>query len=1171
MSNKIKYSDLIGPDDSIERLIKELTELKALYSEVHDIIKRGAKDAKDAMVKLGGATNEGRESIKKATDDASRLERAHRELTFALSDTGAKVAELKMLTNDANKASRDQARYANTVATSYSEMKAELALTLADLRKLSKEQALNSKEGALHIERIIQLKQQMKEYDDALKLHVTTQAKLKDVNSENNKEAKARNTILAQLVAAEEKLAYARSNENKQLKLLSTQTREANETAKLQAIIANNVEGSYNRVAAQYALNKINLNKLSEEERKSSASAKQLEKDTYDLYQAMIRMQESTGKHTLSVGNYAKTWDGLGVSVSQIVRELPAAAVSLNTFFLAISNNVPMLVDEIQKLRVQNKLLAAEGKPTTNVIGSIVKSLMSWNTILVILLTVFSMYGKQIFEWAGSLIKGKKAVISLDDAIDEINKTLKEGTSQYGKHLVTLKSLQKEWSNLKTLKDREKFIRDNASAFKELDVQCTNVNEADNIFVKNTQAVVNAIANRAKAAAAQSIAEKKYAEAFAKQEELDQKRRKQIEDDRARQLVGPGVGVGAGLPYDPNQVQNLQDQISKSREDSLNKEAEDIAKMFRDADLYIGLQTGFEQAARDGLAAAGIGEASAKEPKQPRGRDLTDQIARQSTELRKKYAESITASIRDEYKKQIQAAYDAHDAEIEALQDKYDKNKRILENENNLYKTLTEDQINKVKESQNLISGLIENSKAKLSINLENIEAEHQQEELRIIERSIELRLEAVRKGSQKELELKQQLIDNQRRQAILANRSLPSWQRQSEASINASFGSQSAQEASAYATDQFRMQQELEASVFNEIKRSEFAKTKFKLEQEKQRQLQILGLVKKGAIDMSETEIAIIESTVRAIDRELKDVDKGGTLLEKLGFDDDQIGALQEATMIIVSQLHEIMQAEIDMAKMAVDAAKERVSAAQSAYDAEVEARANGYANQVSTRKKELDQEKRNQAQKQKMLEQAQRRQEAINTVTQASSLVTASANIWSSLSSIPVVGPGLAIAAIASMWSSFAAAKIKARQVTAKQQTEEYGDGGLEFLEGGSHASGNDIDLGIKNKRNKRMKVEGGEALAIVNKRNTRKYKHSLPGIIDSLNKGTFEEKYVNAFSDSEKISNTYVSQPNVDLTTLEDEVTRIRRQNETQIIPQSDGSVIVIRKNVKQIIRK
>lgn len=202
-------------------------------------------------------------------------------------------------------------------------------------------------------------------------------------------------------------------------------------------------------------------------------------------------------------------------------------------------------------------------------------------------------------------------------------------------------------------------------------------------------------------------------------------------------------------------------------------------------------------------------------------------------------------------------------------------------------------------------------------------------------------------------------------------------------------------------------------------------------------------------------------------------------------------------------------------------------------------------------------------------MLQAAQKRQEAMNTVTQASSLVTASANLWSSFSSIPIVGPALALAAIATMWTSFAVAKIKAKQVTASQ-SDEYGEGGLEFLEGGSHASGDDIDLGVKNKKKRRMRAEGGEALAIISKKRTRKYKKILPDVINSLNKGTFEDKYLNAFASSDGLNISLNSNRSVDLSKIEDDVRSIRKQSETKYYTLPNGTVVIQHKNVKRIIK-
>lgn len=260
-------------------------------------------------------------------------------------------------------------------------------------------------------------------------------------------------------------------------------------------------------------------------------------------------------------------------------------------------------------------------------------------------------------------------------------------------------------------------------------------------------------------------------------------------------------------------------------------------------------------------------------------------------------------------------------------------------------------------------------------------------------------------------------------------------------------------------------------------------------------------------------------------------------------------------------------MDAEVEAAEKAVEAAKARVDAAQSAYEAEVEARNNGYANNVAEAKRALQLEKNNQKQKQKLLEEAQKRQSQLDSVSQASSLITATANIWSAFSKAGPVGTALAIAAIATMWGSFAAAKIKARQVTA--DTQEYGEGGLEFLEGGSHASGNDIDLGVKNSRKRRMKAEGGEALAIINKKQTRKYRGVLPDIVNSLNKGVFEEKFANAFSGADNPIN--ISPMSIDLTTIENSLAHIQKQNNYKSCVLPDGTVIIQQGNTKRIIRK
>ena len=469
---------------------------------------------------------------------------------------------------------------------------------------------------------------------------------------------------------------------------------------------------------------------------------------------------------------------------------------------------------------------------------------------------------------------------------------------------------------------------------------------------------------------------------------------------------------------------------------------------------------------------------------------------------------------------------------------------------------------------------LIEFNKKKLELY-----ADYDKQILSARERDIENQLELVKKGTEEELQLLLQQNEVRRQLALAENAAKPAAEQVSSSVINAKFDKSAAQTKGSFEMTGFEEQQALDEAIFNEVKHNETETTRFKLEQEKARWEKQIALAESGGLDWSQAQIDAAKSTVKGINRELSELNNfisnigkkglGGSLLEKLGFDDNQINALEDAVNIVLEQFQAILDAEVELAEKQEELAEKRVEAAQKAYDAEIEARNNGYANNVATAKKELEQEKKNQQEKQKVPAAAQKRQESLNTVIQASSLVTASANLWSSFSSIPIVGPALALAAIATMWTSFAVAKVKAKQVTASQ-SEEYGEGGLEFLEGGSHASGNDIDLGTSNKKGKRMKAEGGEALAIINKHKTRKYRKILPDIIDSFNKGTFEDKYLNAFGSSDNVRISLNANGNIDLSGIESDVRNIRKQNETKYYTLPNGSVVIQHKNIKRIIK-
>jgi hypothetical protein len=248
-----------------------------------------------------------------------------------------------------------------------------------------------------------------------------------------------------------------------------------------------------------------------------------------------------------------------------------------------------------------------------------------------------------------------------------------------------------------------------------------------------------------------------------------------------------------------------------------------------------------------------------------------------------------------------------------------------------------------------------------------------------------------------------------------------------------------------------------------------------------------------------------------------------------------------------------------LEAAEEALEAAEKEKDAAQKFLEYELEARANGYANMVETAQKELELTKQKEEQALAVKKRAQQAQANIDTLTQISSLVTASANIWSALGAFPPA----AIAGIAVMWASFIASKMKAAQIAK----ESYGEGTVELLRGGSHQSGHDVDLGTKPDGTKR-RAEGGEFFAVINKRNSRKYREIIPDVIKSLNNGTFAARYMNAYNQLGDFALSTSS--GADLSNLERSVDDIRRQNESKVYVDGKGNTIFIYKNLTRKLK-
>ena len=251
---------------------------------------------------------------------------------------------------------------------------------------------------------------------------------------------KQRNKAIAQMDREQAKLAAAQNIYNKTQQQL------------------NIVQAAYNNLAAK----KERYNNLTAQE---EARLNTLRAVT-EKYNTTLRAVDATvGKHTRNVGNYASAFNPLSNSINQIGREMPAFANSVQTGFMAISNNLPIFFDAMQNVIAQNKQLQAEGKPTQSVLSQIAGSLFSFQTLLTVGVTLLTVYGKEIVNWAASLFGASEALDELNKNQKEFNKSRVEGRKNAQDDII---ELRKYLSVAKDVNANEDF---RAEAIKKLRAQ----------------------------------------------------------------------------------------------------------------------------------------------------------------------------------------------------------------------------------------------------------------------------------------------------------------------------------------------------------------------------------------------------------------------------------------------------------------------------------------------------------------------------------------------------------------------------------------------------------------------------------------------------------------------------------------------------------------------------
>ena len=407
-------------------------------------------------------------------------------------------------------------------------------------------------------------------------------------------------------------------------------------TREIQANIKSEIaqEGSIDQLNAKITALTAQYKAMSGEERKA-AKGRELSSKIHDMQTEVNEANAALLNFRNNVGNYASAAKGftpLTFQVQQLAREMPSLTMSFQQFFLAISNNLPMFADELTRARMANKALRAEGKPTVSVFKQVLSAIGSWQTALVVGITLLTAYGKEIGAWVKGLFTAKEAALSMAEAQDKVNDALKKDGYGIGEQIAKVKELQMQWRALgDDLKARKQFIVDNKDAFDDLGVKVTNVNDAENLLVTNTGDFINALSMRARAAAGMKLAAEAYEKALIKQQEIEE----EIKKGYTTTISSAGGSFGGGFT-------KVNRAYTKAEEEELKAP---VRALEAQAEAYLNVSVESQNTASEILKNAGIEEAANDKvnEKIKKGITLAEQRAQAVKAARESIVKDITA------------------------------------------------------------------------------------------------------------------------------------------------------------------------------------------------------------------------------------------------------------------------------------------------------------------------------------------------------------------------------------------------------------------------------------------------------------------------------------------------------------------------------------------------
>lgn len=871
------------------------------------------------------------------------------------------------------------------------------------------------------------------------------------------------------LVLAQEKYELSlKETEREIIKLRAAQTKQ-NQVNKLTEKLNRSTEGSYDKLSAQYSLNKIRLNAMSDAQRNATKSGQRLERQTREIFEEMNRLQKATGKATLQVGQYGRAMQVAAATARNLASALGFAGVlfTLVTLFRNAFNTLKSFDQEMNNL-------AAIAEKSRDQLTRVEKAIRDVGKGSINSAVSIAQMATSLF----ALGKSESEVIKLLPVVDELAIALRAPADAAGQLLVGMLNAFGESANsarhfgniiaglrTKTALDFQGIV--DALQF------LAPTAEAAGVSFQKAGAVLGVLRdNTVKAARAGRLMSSSFLRLADQGLTLDQaliklNKVQQTTTDElvllraASELFGKESGaLGLILASNIDKVDKYTEALVENEDalfDFAEQNAKSISAFLKKTgaawdELVLSIEDG------TGVMSIAIKLVlsdltnffillASSEPLWLKTLALIDGTGASMALLKARILEAKNA----EKERQKQLETTAQDLFNKAIDKGVDTNEKFLATLRDTIKANEDnaDVLDRVKELYGELSEETETAAVKterLKISIDALNAKSLPDESKWIKKLTDLLKN-----------LNNELFKTTKTNEAFVKSFVDgvSEQMKSFQFIQDAQGKWIMITGEAAAAEKERLKAEKDAA----------AGRKFLLEQDK------LRLQK---------------------EKEIAD--------ERREINQRNLETLQQGILEVAMTFTDAANRRAEETSREFDEAKEDLQRQSDLRDAGKEADIEGAEERFKERKKQNQKALKEQ-------ERARKAEESIQTAQQLGSLVTATAKIFESMSGLGILGTVLAVAAIGAMFASFAASKIKARNAT------KLGDGGTFDVSGGSHASGNDTSLGVHGGRE--IKVEKGERVGVISAKSVRKYGSTVSDVIDSLNSGEFEKKYSSSFT--------------------------------------------------------